>query len=212
MYSYAVHIVSPELLLVAKPHEFSLFVIPQLASLDDQGNPCVVPVQAIWTHKQPGQHDQVLGRPHVRPMPASELHMRGKVAVLTGSSIFILSLSERQGECHAFRHIVAPDARYVPALARMGSRYAFWPAGNLAGPFINLHTCAYFTMPDECSVLHRLGHVEQTTIQCRPLNLPVQHGEVIDLSWDEESARLCILVSRQHRNEHTHHVLLVHMA
>jgi hypothetical protein len=76
-----------------------------------------------------------------------------------------------------------------------GTRYGL---KNIVRTFVMLQTCAYFTLPNGYGGLQRLSHVGQLGVQLRPIPLPIQNGEVVDVSWDEESGRLCLLISRSH--------------
>jgi hypothetical protein len=135
-----------------------------------------------------------------------------KVAILTGKFIYMLSASDRPEDCHILHYSLATDARYVPFRSAMGSRHAVWTEEHSVKPFLRLQTCAYFTMPDGYGGFQRLGHVGQMGVQLRPIQLPIQQGEIADVAWDEESGRLCVLISRPHRGVVMNRVLVVDLA
>ena len=192
--------ISQQFLLLARPTKFFLFAIPECKQADDSGDALVISVQSIWTyshHVQP-----VRGRPYISSLPyTSSTLQSGKVSILTGNFIYLLSISTRPEDCRVLRYSLAIDPpRYVPFRAAMGFRHAIWTEGHSTQPFVRLQTCAYSTMSDEHGGLQRLGHVRQLGVQLRPIQLPVQNGEVMDVSWDEESGRLCVLIFYQPHN------------
>jgi hypothetical protein len=198
VHNFTIHILSQRLLLLARPTEFFLFTIPELEQVDGSGDPLVIPVQAIWTHSHHVQ--PVRGRPHISSLPYTPSNQQsGKVAILSGNFIYILSLSNHPEDCHILHYSLVTGAHYVPFRAALGSRHAIWTEEHIGKPFLGLQTCAYFTMPDGHSGLHRLGHVGQLGVQVRPIQLPIQFGSVADVSWDEESGRLCVLINAPNR-------------
>jgi hypothetical protein len=165
--------------------------------VDHSGDALVIPVQPIWTyshHVQP-----VRGRPYISSLPYTSSNPQcGKISILTGKFIYLLSISNRSEDYHVLHYSLAKHAGYVPFRAAMGFRHAIWTEEHSMKPFVTLQTCAYSTMPNGYGGLQRLNHVGQLGVQLRRIQLPIQNGEVIDVSWDEESGRLCLLISRMH--------------
>lgn len=170
-------------------------------------------MRPIWTYSHPVQ--PVRGRPSTCSLPWTHAgHHLGKIAILTGKFIYILSASVRPADCNVSHYPLTGGGRYVPFRATMGSRHAIWTDGHSVKPFVGLQTCAYFTMPDSYVGLQRLGHVGQPGVQLRPLQLPIGWGEIIDISWDESSGRLCALLSRAYngRRNPMNRILIVDLA
>lgn len=144
--------------------------------------------------------EPVLGRPYVIP-PADQVPIGqtyGKTVILTGKFIYILSPADSPEDCRILSYISSePFTRYVPHRAAMGSRHAIWTSQRSVVQFIGLQTCAYFTAPKACdAAFQRLAHIRHSGIQFRSLRLPVRSGDVLDLSWDEDSGQLCALIGR----------------
>jgi len=211
LHNFTIHIISQQLLILARPTEFFLFSIPDREKVDESGHPRLIPVQPIWTyshHVRP-----VRGRPFISSLAYTDSNQYdGKVAILTGKFIYILSTSDRPEDCHVLHYALPGDVRYAPFRAAMGSRHAIWTEERSVRPFVGLQTCAYFIMPDGYGGLQRLGHVGQLGVQLRSLQLPIQCGDVVDVSFDEESSRLCALISQMYNGAAMNRILFVDLA
>ena len=192
-HNFTIHVISQHSLLLAKSTEFFPFTIPEREAVDHGGDALVIPVQPIWTYSH-----HVRGRPYISSLPFTSSNPQcGKISILTGKFIYLLSISNRPQD-HVLHYSLAKRARYGPFRAVMGFRHTIWTEEYSAKPFVTLQTCAYSTLPNGYGGLQRLSHVGQLGGQLRPIPLPIQNGEVVDVSWDEESGRLCLLISRSH--------------
>lgn len=129
--------------------------------------------------------------------------------IITRKSIYTLSPSERLEDCHIRRYSLTHDNHHLPFPGAMGSRHAIWTKNVQVGPFLGLQSCAYPMVPEGCDGVQRFGHVGQVGVQVRPLQLPVRSGSIWDISWDEESGRLCVLISQLHMGVPTTRLLVV---
>lgn len=211
-FDFVIAFITQHLLLLSRTTEFYLFMIPEREPLRDSGDAFVVPVHPIWTY----QHlvEPIHGCPYMTP-PAevSNGYPCGKVVILTGKYVYLLSLSDNRDDCHIHHYMSSePGAQYVPYRASIGSRHAIWTLQRPAAEFVGLQTCAYFTSPEGCdSGKQRLGHVGDSGTRFRPLRLPVRSGDVLDISWDEDSGRLCAYIGPGWRNEMSR-ILIVDLA
>lgn len=194
-HNFTIQILSRKLLLLARSTELFLFAIPELQPVDKNGNPREVSVQTLWTYTH--HVEPVRGRPSI----GSVTHQNPTghpyaTVMLTGQFVYLMFPSEYPEYCHVEHYSLTGDIRYVPFHTSMGSRHAIWTNDEYVGPFVGFHSCAYFTMPKNCDGLQRLGHVEQLGIQVRPLQLPIRDEIIKDISWDEESGQVCIVISQ----------------
>jgi hypothetical protein len=207
-HNFTVQILSRQLLLLARSTKLFLFAIPEPQPVDENDSDIsrAVPVQTLWTYSH--HVEPVRGRPSIGSVAHGTTGSYATV-MLTGKFIYILFLSEHPEYCYVEHYPLAHDSRYVPFRMSVGSRHAIWTNEEHIGSFGGLQSCAYFTMPKSCGGLQRLGHVEQLGIQVRSLQLPVLGGAIKDLSWDEESGRVCMVISQAPKCTPKNRILVV---
>ena len=133
-------------------------------------------------------------------------HNGGRVATAaeTGVHDYVLMIWPPKGQ---------PEdtfVRHIGGAFDLGLCRALWATDFLNLEKIKLHVCTYTTKPDDCAGYMRLGR-SHAPDPSHTVSIPLlgQPGSLIDLSWDEESGRIVVLVSCRNEGLDEKNILVV---
>jgi hypothetical protein len=165
-----------------------LYTIPPMAPVLDNRAPCVVQVTAVAVYG-PEEHVEIWNS-------ICAHHEGGRVATAaeTGAQDYILIIWPPKGQSED------TFIRHTGGAFHVGLCRVIWSKKYRNLKQIELHICAYLTKPDNHVGYLRLGR-SHAPDPSHAASIPLlgQSGNLVDLSFDEQSSSIVILVSS--RNE-----------
>lgn len=187
-------IMSGRQILVTSCAKVSLYNIPELQPVQPDVEPRIIPVEPIWTCSYEDRYNY----PPVSPVhwdTHSGRHERPLV-LFTGSSLrFFHHPDDDQNPSYyslnSFR-VRSHNLSSIDSLPTLSDRRVIWSEKG------HLQTCVFplaFGGPHDAALL-RFGYTETETLRIAPIELGIANieGGIRDVSWDEPSGRLCVLV------------------
>ncbi|KAF7986572.1 hypothetical protein HWV62_26324 [Athelia sp. TMB] len=183
--------------LVISCDKTSLYEIPPIQALPPDEEVPIIRQEPIWTCSYQGEYNY----PPIGPICQDAFSGRheGLLAMITGTTLrFFTSTPEPSMNSSWIRTYNALAMEATPSLS---GRRAMWSAGS------KLFVCTFPMPPGGDAGWMRLGVAQAGAGDERIASvempmLPVE-GKIRDLSWDEASGRLCLLVGSPMLRAHT---------
>jgi hypothetical protein len=175
-----------------------LYAIPKMSPVRDGQASCVVPVTALAVY---GQEE----RKEIWNLICNH-HNGARVATAAeiGVQDYVLMIWPPKGQRED------TFVRHIGGAFDLGLCRALWAKEFLNLKTIKLHICTYLTKPNDCAGYMRLGRLHAPD-PSHAVSIPLlaQPGSLVDLSWDEESGRIVVLISCMDQGQDTRDILVV---
>ena len=196
-------ILCPHLILVSAPSCIYLYKIPELSTMPENGVLNIVPATPLAKYEE-----WTVDYHHNFIWDTLCSHHSGRMSTLffseSGSCLLAVLPSIGQSHSDAVTHMVGTHAAFGPTRA-------IWLKESLQ-PIerIKLESCVHFTKPDTHAGYLRLGRTRAPD-PSRSCYIPIggQFGHVQDISWDEESGKICIVCLPLAGDEHSGKIMLL---
>ena len=190
-------------ILVTSCAKVSLFDIPELEPVTPGVDPLVTLVAPVWTRSYEDRYNY----PPVSPVhwdPSNGRHDRPLI-LFTGSTLrFFYQSQDGQSPSYCSLDsfwVRSHNLSSIDARPTLSARRVIWSEKGI------LQTCVFPLLSGGRydAALLRLGHIE-ADLRIAPIDLGATNteGKIQDVSWDESSGRLCVLLEPPLVNKEKH--------